>query len=244
MFWTRSVHFTFKTRKSSWGNARGIPPARERKMLTPPAGWTWPPPASWTWPPPSWTWTPPLAGLTFDLTPPAGWTWPPPPHWIDLWPEPPLAGLTFWPDPPPPPPPGWIDLWPEPTPPQVWTDWKHYLPHPSDAGGKKIKNKRTSHPYSSLFLIDHCRLVDHARPVPAEGGGGGQIGWASCLPGWGEGAGGMGSLPTWRGEGQIGRCLANLQSPPVFQSNISDSCRNYLQQCNDHSSHTAQIWNT
>ena len=47
----------------------------------------------------------------------------PPPPSLD-WP------LTW---PPPPPPPTWID------PPQVWTDWKHYLPHPSDAGGKNHK---------------------------------------------------------------------------------------------------------
>ena len=123
------------TRKSSCVNARGIPPARGRKMLTPP-GWTDPPP-SWTWPPRldwplTWPTHPPLARLTFDLTPPhpAGpdtprldWplTWPPQ---LDL--TPPMAGLTFdltppaGPDPPPPPrldwpltwPPHWLDLTP------------------------------------------------------------------------------------------------------------------------------------
>ena len=66
-------------------NARGIPPARGCKMLTPPADWppphqldltpppvgslTWPPPAGWTWPPRRLTdLTPPR----LDLTPPPG----------------------------------------------------------------------------------------------------------------------------------------------------------------------------
>ena len=75
----------FTTRKTSCVNARGIPPARGRKMLTPPppAGWTWPPPhrrldltpppvSSLTWPPPCW----------LDLTPPAGPV-PPPQVWTD-----------------------------------------------------------------------------------------------------------------------------------------------------------------
>ena len=144
-----------QTRKSSSVNARGIPPARGRKMLTPPAG--------------------PDPSPRLDLTPP-GWIdlWPDPPSWIDLcppgwidlWPDPPAGLLTFDPDPPagltfdpdtPPagltfdlPPAGLtFDLIPpagltfappagltfDLTPPQVWTDWKHYLPHPSDAGG-------------------------------------------------------------------------------------------------------------
>ena len=78
---------------------------------------------------------PPPAGLTFD---------PDPPGWIDLWPWHPLLDLTLplptpphpptplldWPLTLTPPPAGWT--WP---PPQVWTKWKHYLPHPSDAGG-------------------------------------------------------------------------------------------------------------
>ena len=127
---------TLRTRKSSCVNARGIPPARGRKMLTPPPcqldltppprwldltltplppGWTWPPrrldltpPTSWTWPPPtSWTWPPPSAG-------------PDPPHRLDLTPPPPAG-----PDPPPPPagpdpPPQ--SAGPDPPPPQVWTD--------------------------------------------------------------------------------------------------------------------------
>ena len=57
---------------------------------------------------------------------PAGWPPPPPAGLTPRLDWPPPAGLT-------PPPPGWTD----PSPPQVWTDWKHYLPHPSDAGGKK-----------------------------------------------------------------------------------------------------------
>ena len=108
--WSQNSYYSTKdrTRKSSCVNARGIPPARECKMLTPP------PIPSRTWPPPppqlDWllTWHPTPAGLTFDLTPPIpSGTWPPSP------------------------------------PPQVWTDWKHYLPHPSDAGGKyeSLKSK-------------------------------------------------------------------------------------------------------
>ena len=56
-----SYIYYFKTRKSSCVNARGIPPARGRKMLTPPPPrLDWPPPGSWTWPPPpGWTWPPP-----------------------------------------------------------------------------------------------------------------------------------------------------------------------------------------
>ena len=64
--------------------------------------------------PPSWT----------DLTPPPQLDWPDPPQ-LD-WPSPPLC--LDWPDSPP------AGL----TPLQVWTDWKHYLPHPSDVGGKKV----------------------------------------------------------------------------------------------------------
>ena len=111
--------------------------------LTPP-GWTWPPPGLDLTPPasagpdpPLLDLTPPLGWLTVTLTPPppphrltdlipppTGWTWPPPVSWL-TWPPP--AGLTW-------PPPLDSDL----TPPQVWTDWKHYLPHPSDAGGNKL----------------------------------------------------------------------------------------------------------
>ena len=84
----------------------------------PPAGPDPPPPlAHWPDPPPrqlDLTRPPPIGSLTWP--PPASWTWPP------------LGSLTW-----PPPPPGRLDL----TPPQVWTKWKHYLPHPSDAGGKK-----------------------------------------------------------------------------------------------------------
>ena len=86
--------------------------------LTLPPGW----PPQLTEPPTlaGLTWPPSPAGLTHppawtDLTPPAGLTWPPPP------------GLTSSP-------PSWTDLT---LPPQVWTKWKHYLPHPSDAGSKK-----------------------------------------------------------------------------------------------------------
>ena len=89
-----------KTRKSSCVNARGIPPARGRKMLTPPwldltpPGWTDPPPAGPD--PPRLDW-PPLAGPD----PPPTWTWPP---WLD-WP-PPRLDLT---PPAGPDPPGWTD---------------------------------------------------------------------------------------------------------------------------------------
>ena len=82
------------TRKSSCVNARDIPPARGRKMLTPPplAGpdppprldLTPPPLAAGPDPPPPLPARPdPPAGLTFDLTPPAGLTFDPP-GWIDL----------------------------------------------------------------------------------------------------------------------------------------------------------------
>ena len=87
------------------------------------------PPGSWTWPPRQLDLTPPHRQL--DLTPPpSSWTWTPPGSWT--WP-PPAAG----PDPPaagPDPPPAGL------TPPQVWTKWKHYLPHPSDAGGNYGKS--------------------------------------------------------------------------------------------------------
>ena len=73
-----------KTRKSSCVNARGIPPARGRKMLTtptPPAGWTDPPPAVPAPPPPAVPDPPPAAGPD------------PPPGWTDLTP-PPVNKLT------------------------------------------------------------------------------------------------------------------------------------------------------
>ena len=140
-------------------NARGIPPARGRKMLTPPRWLTPPrldltPPADWLPPwldltPPGWTWPPPAAGpdppWQPDLTPP--------PQQLDLTP-PPAAGpdpslrqldLT--------PPPGWT----EPPPPQVLTKWKHYLPHPSDAGGKYVLVKLNSY-LCKISLL--CKLTD------------------------------------------------------------------------------------
>ena len=141
------------TRKSSCVNARGIPPATGRKMLTTPPGWTWPPP-----PPPRLDWPLTLTPPRLDLTPPRlDWPltltppqldWPliltPPAGLIfDPDPPPPPAGLTFDPDPPPP----RLDL--TPPPPQVWTDWKHYLPHPSDAGGNDEQRNFT---FSSSFL--------------------------------------------------------------------------------------------
>ena len=76
------------TRKSSCVNARGIPPARGRKMLTPPLAGPDPPWPAGPDPPPLAGPDPPPAGLTFDLKPPPGWTWHPP-SWIDLWPDPP-----------------------------------------------------------------------------------------------------------------------------------------------------------
>ena len=98
-----------------------------RLDLTPPVSLlTWPPPpvGSLTWPPPAAGPDPPQQ---LDLTPPSAAGPDPPGSWT--WP--PLAGLT------PSPPGSWT--WPPLaglTPPQVWTKWKHYLPHPSDAGGK------------------------------------------------------------------------------------------------------------
>ena len=76
------------TRKSSCVNARGIPPARGRKMLTP-----LPPPAGPDPPPPPLDLTPPVK---LDLTPPppAGWTWHPPPPSAGPDPPPPRCGLT------------------------------------------------------------------------------------------------------------------------------------------------------
>ena len=56
--WNSIIRSHKNTRKSSCVNARGIPPARGRKMLTPP------PPADWPPPPP----------------PPTGLTWAPPPR--------------------------------------------------------------------------------------------------------------------------------------------------------------------
>ena len=119
------------TRKSSCVNARGILPARGARcwppwldlIPPPPAGpdppqldWplTWPPWLDWplTWPPCPGWTCPPLAGVTFDPDTP-------PPR-LDL--TPPLAALTFDPDPP-----GWIDLWPWPPP--CWIDlWPWYPP--------------------------------------------------------------------------------------------------------------------
>ena len=104
-----------ENKKSSCVNARGIPPAWGRKMLTPSP-------------------TPPL-----DLTsPPAGpdpplcWTWP---GWIDFWPDP--SWIDLWPDPP-----SWVDLWPWP-PPAGWTwppppgvDKVKALPSPSFGCGR------------------------------------------------------------------------------------------------------------
>ena len=89
----------FKTRKSSCVNARGIPPARGRKMLTPPR----------------LDLTPPLsAGPDSPLPPSAGPDHPPPSAGPDpppsVGPDPPLVSWTW-----PPPPAG-------STPPQVWTD--------------------------------------------------------------------------------------------------------------------------
>ena len=104
-------------------NARGIPPARGRKMLTPP--WLTPPLPAGPDPPPAADWPdPPLTDppCRLDLTPPGSWlTWPPPlpagpdpppgswPTWppprLDLTPPPRLTDLTpplaDWPDPPP-----------------------------------------------------------------------------------------------------------------------------------------------
>ena len=91
--WHWCWDFTFAlsyTRKSSCVNARGIPPARGRKMLTPPRHWLDLTPPGWPWPPP-----------------PAG---PDPPGWIDLWPDPPPSWIDLWPETPP----NWIDLWPWP----------------------------------------------------------------------------------------------------------------------------------
>ena len=125
--------YTTNTRKSSCVNARGIPPARGRKMLTPPpAGPDPPPPHQLDLTPPGWLdLTPPPASWTW-LPPPTSWTWPPPPP---AGPDPPLpAG----PDPPPPagpdPPPHQLDLTPPtrsagPAPPPSWT-W----PPPPPAG--------------------------------------------------------------------------------------------------------------
>ena len=72
------------TRKSSCVNARGIPPARGRKMLTPPRqlDLTPPPPCQLDLTPPpklDLTPPPPVGWLTWPSPPPAGWTWPPPP---------------------------------------------------------------------------------------------------------------------------------------------------------------------
>ena len=101
-----------QTRKSSCVNARGIPPARGRKMLIPPHRLDLTPPIGWlTWPPPSADWP--------DPPPPADWP-DRPPHWLtDLTPpllagpDPPISWLTW-----PPPSVGWL-TWPPPrlTPP-------------------------------------------------------------------------------------------------------------------------------
>ena len=71
------IDYIMITRKSSCVNARGIPPARGRKILTPPADPPLGPDPPWLTPPPSWP--PPgpdLPQLTpLKLTPPG--TWPP-----------------------------------------------------------------------------------------------------------------------------------------------------------------------
>ena len=97
-----------KTRKSSCVNARGIPPARGHKMLTPLPPLTDPP--CWLdWPTPPWLDLTPPGSWTWSPLPPGSWTWPPHPRQLDLTPSPLPAGLT-WPPPagltwPPPPPP-------------------------------------------------------------------------------------------------------------------------------------------
>ena len=154
-----------KTRKSSCVNARGIPPARGRKILTPPPAGPDPPLAGPD-PPGQLDLTPPPAGPD----PPASWTWPPPagpdpPQ--PAGPDPPLAG----PDPPQPAgpdPPGWTwsppaswtwpprpagpdplpPGWTWPPPPRCDQTENITFPHPSDAGGKKE--------CSSIF--GHCTI--------------------------------------------------------------------------------------
>ena len=93
--YNKDIYDPVITRKSSCVNARGIPPARGRKMLTPPR-WLTPPIARLTWlPPTGWTWPSPPSADWPD-TPPAG---PDPPHvsWL-TWPPPPVSWLT-WPPP-------------------------------------------------------------------------------------------------------------------------------------------------
>ena len=140
------------TRKSSCVNARGIPPARGRKMLTPPPAAgpdpphprqldltppatepdpprqldLTPPPAAGPDPPPgSWTWPPPAAGPD---PPPWSWTWPPPPRQLDLTP-PPVDKLT---------------------------KWNYYLPHPSDAGGNSTSSNSGSNNKTGIYRLK-CR---------------------------------------------------------------------------------------
>ena len=88
------------------------PPPQQLDLTPSPSGWTWPSPRQLDLIPLAAGPDPPRQ---LDLTPPASWTWLPPVSWT--WP-PPSAG---------------------PDPPCGQTDRhvsKHYLPHPSDAGGK------------------------------------------------------------------------------------------------------------
>ena len=141
----------------AWTQEAYRPPCSEYSFCCP--NWV-PPPAGY---PPSWPgqggtlpgYPPagyPLAVYPLVGYPPAGYRVPPSrvPPWAGYPPGrvPPLAGY----------PPGWtwqgtqppgvcpMEFWVMlqsimgygyPPPPQVWTDWKHYLPHTSDAGGKK-----------------------------------------------------------------------------------------------------------
>ena len=119
-------------------NARGIPPTRGRKMLTPPADL--PPLLAGPDPPP---------GRLTDLTPPQSADWPdpspdltwPPPCWLDLTPPPHRLDLTppspsaDWPDPPSP-----HLTWPPPPPPCGQTNKVKLLPsrRTTYAGGNNI----------------------------------------------------------------------------------------------------------
>ena len=88
--------------------------------------------------PPLLTDPPPLDLMPPPPHPPAGPDTPPPP-----------AG----PDPPPP-----SADWPDP-PPQVWTKWKHYLPHPSDAGGKNTRSYFQVNYDKEIYWYFLCRQV-------------------------------------------------------------------------------------
>ena len=119
---------TILARKSSCVNARGIPPATYQVFHLP----SYPEegvPHLWPGGTHLWMWgTSPLTGgyPSLDGGTPSLWTWPglPTPH-------PQLAGVT---------------------PLQVWIDWKHYLPHPSDAGGNKVK-------YASSTIYDSSQKL-------------------------------------------------------------------------------------